>query len=173
MSVLIGLVIAWVLCGALVLLAAQRPNAGRIVFGILFLVCSLGINGTFAVADPAGGLRGIAHPAPIPGYRDAVEGMVRFFAGREVVFFALLMAYELAVGLLYLAGRRATRIGILGGVLFNASIVLVFLLYTTMNLALVAAQLFLLQHDYAPAFPTRLRAHPHLPRRPTHAAAPR
>ena len=173
MSVLVGLIVIWALGGALVLLGVRRPNAGRLAFGILFLVCSLGINGLFAATDPAGGMRGIAHPAPIPGYRDAVEGVVRLFAGREVVFFALLMAYELAVGLLYLPGGRATRIGILGGVLFNAGILLVYPLYTTMNVTLVAAQLLLLRHDYAPAFPARLRARLHPPHRPTHAAAPR
>ena len=43
MSVLTGLIIAWALGGALVLLATRRPNAGRIAFGILFLMCSLGM----------------------------------------------------------------------------------------------------------------------------------
>jgi hypothetical protein len=102
-----------------------------------------------------------------------VTAVVRLFAGREMLFFLLLMAYELAVGLLYLAGGRATKVGILGGTLFNAGILLVYPLYTTMNLALVAAQLLLLRHDYAPAVPARLRARMHLSHQAAHAAAPR
>ena len=146
MSVAIGLVIAWLACGALVVLCARRPNVGRIVFGLLFLACSLLVNGSFALTDPAGGLRGIARPAPLLGYRDAVEGVVRLFAGREALFFALLMAYEFAFGVLYLAKGKATTIGIIGGIVFNTGIVLVYPLYTTMNICLVAAQLFLLRH---------------------------
>jgi hypothetical protein len=84
---------------------------------------------------------------------------VRLFAGREAVFFLLLMAYELALGLLYLTGGRATKIAILGGVLFNAGIILVYPLYTTMNIALVAAQLLLLRHDYRTAPVPWLQAH--------------
>ena len=103
---------------AMIALCLWKPNAGRIVFGIFFLVMALGVNVTLTLTN--------VDSYVIYG-SNASFGLYRWVFGavvaRSPLFWAVvLIVYETSVGLLMLSRGRSVQLGLLGGILFVLAI---------------------------------------------------
>lgn len=98
----------------LLLLALFKPNAGRIVFGVFFLLMAWGVNLPMMLTNPnlypAAGAHSI-----IPLYR---WFFTQVLARNPVPFILLLIAFETAVGLLTLSRGRWVKLGLALGAIF-------------------------------------------------------
>jgi hypothetical protein len=88
-----------------------RPNAGRIFLGFFYLAMALGVNGFFILTAPQGYIDYVSQSF-WPLYREAAVWTVNLLG--PVVFGVLLVAYEVAVGVLLLSKGRGVRLGLLG-----------------------------------------------------------
>lgn len=98
----------------LLLLALFKPQAGRIVFGVFFLLMAWGVNFPMMLYDPS------LYPAAgansfIPLYR---WFFTRVLALNPLPFILLLIAFETAIGLLTLSKGRHVKLGLGLGALF-------------------------------------------------------
>jgi len=98
----------------LAVLSWFRPQAGRVVTGIFFLVMALGVNVPVALIDPTL-FAAAGASALLPVYR--------WFFGEVLVriplpFVIALILFETITGLLILSQGRAVRLGLLGASLF-------------------------------------------------------
>ena len=98
---------------AVVILCFIKPNAGRLFLGFFFLVMAIGVNGSFTFTNPQAYVD-YASGALIPLYRDFAMTIVDL---NPVLFGLLLMAFEIAMGLL-LHKRNSVRIGLIGTIVF-------------------------------------------------------
>ena len=103
---------------ALVILCIAKPNAGRIFLGFFFLAMALGVNGSFTFGNPQAYLD-YAEGALIPLYRDLAVSVV---AISPVAFGIVLMAFEIAAGLLLLHKHRSVKLGLIGMTVFVVGI---------------------------------------------------
>ncbi len=98
----------------LAVLAWFRPQAGRVVVGIFFLVMALGVNVPVALIDPtlfaAAGANALL---PVYGW---FFGEV--LASIPLPFVIALILFETATGLLILSQGKAVRLGLTGASLF-------------------------------------------------------
>jgi hypothetical protein len=126
---------------AVVVLCFAKPNAGRIFLGIFFLVMALGVNGSFtfgqAYIDYASG-------ALIPFYRALTVNVISI---SPFLFGLLLMAFEIAMGLLLLHKHKSVKIGLLGTMLFLAGMAPLDWVQLPW-LGLIAAEAYLFKHDF-------------------------
>jgi hypothetical protein len=99
---------------AVIILCLIRPNAGRIFLGLFYLVMAIGVNGSFTFTNPQAYVE-YASGALIPLYRDIALTVVEL---NPVLFGLLLMAFEIAMGLLLLHKRNSVRIGLIGTIAF-------------------------------------------------------
>lgn len=98
----------------LLLLALFKPQAGRIVFGVFFLLMAWGVNFPMMLYDPSLYPQAGANSL-IPLYRwFFTEVLARY----PVPFILLLIGFETAVGLLTLRQGRWVRLGLGLGALF-------------------------------------------------------
>jgi hypothetical protein len=111
---LIPIIVSAVFAIAVVVLCLIRPNAGRIFLGLFFLVMAIGVNGSFTFTDPQGYVE-YASGALIPLYRDIALTVVGV---NPVLLGLLLMAFEIAMGLLLLHKQKSVRIGLFGTMVF-------------------------------------------------------
>jgi len=103
---------------AVIVLCLAKPSAGRIFLGFFFLAMALGVNGSFTFGNPQAYLD-YAEGALIPLYRDLAVSVV---AISPVAFGLLLMAFEIAMGLLLLHKQKSVKIGLTGTMLFLVGI---------------------------------------------------
>jgi len=108
-----------VVCLAALGLCLWRPELGRVVLGVFFIVMAVGVNVVFVLVAPDGFVK-LGTDAPlIPLYRWVFEHIV---AEAPAVFGLLVAAFEIAVGLLMLKGGRRTSWGPIGGIVFLVAI---------------------------------------------------
>lgn len=98
----------------LLLLALFKPQAGRIVFGVFFLLMAWGVNLPMMITDPSLYPAAGAHSI-IPLYR---WFFTQVLAAHPLPFILLLIAFETAVGLLTLSRGRWVKLGLASGALF-------------------------------------------------------
>jgi hypothetical protein len=103
---------------AVIVFCLAKPNAGRIFLGFFFLAMALGVNGSFTFGNPQAYL-GYADGALIPLYRNLAVSAV---AISPVTFGLLLMAFEIAVGLLLLHKHRSVKLRLIGTAVFLVGI---------------------------------------------------
>ena len=96
------------------MLCLIKPNAGRIFLGLFFIIMAIGVNGSFTFSNPQAYVE-YASGALIPVYRDIALTIVDL---NPVLFGLLLMAFEIAMGLLLLHKRNSVRIGLIGTIVF-------------------------------------------------------
>jgi hypothetical protein len=136
-----------------VLLSFVRPNVGRIFLGIFFLVMALAVNGGFTLTNPQAYVE-YASGALLPAYRELALTVVPL---NPTAFGVLLMAYELAMGLLLLHRGNAVKIGLWGTAIFLLGISpLSYLQFPW--LGLLVAQVYLLTKTFDRSFFDLLQA---------------
>jgi hypothetical protein len=109
--------LAWAFALAMVVLCANRPNLGRIVFGMFFLLMAL-VNLLVTIIDPRLYV-GFADTALIPAYGE----FVRVVFAQDPYFYLLpIIAGQLVIGGMMLAKDPWVHLGILGGMIFVATI---------------------------------------------------
>jgi hypothetical protein len=128
---------------AVVVLCLIKPNAGRIFLGLLFLVMAIGVNGSFTFADRQGYVE-YANGALIPLYRDIALSVVGL---SPVLFGLLLMAFEIAMGLLLLHKQKSVRIGLMGTMIFVIGIAPLSLIQIPW-LGLIIGEAYLLTNEF-------------------------
>jgi hypothetical protein len=111
---LIPLIISSIFVLAVVILCLTKPNAGRIFLGFFFLIMAFGVNGSFTFSNPQAYID-YASGALIPFYRDIALTVVEL---NPVLFGLLLMAFEIAMGLLLLHKNKSVKIGLIGTMIF-------------------------------------------------------
>jgi hypothetical protein len=107
---LIPIIVSSVFVLVVIILCLIKPDAGRIFLGLFFLVMAIGVNGSFTFGDPQAYIE-YASGALIPLYRDIALTIVEL---NPVLFGLLLMAFEIAMGLLILHKLKSVRIGLIG-----------------------------------------------------------
>jgi hypothetical protein len=98
----------------LLVLAIFKPQAGRIIFGVFFLLMAWGVNLPMMLYDPSLYPAAGAH-AFIPLYRWFFTQVLALY---PVPFILLLIAFETAIGLLTLSKGRWVKLGLGLGMLF-------------------------------------------------------
>ena len=115
-------------------------NIARILFGILYLGGAIA-NITLTVVNSPESYHSFADDALIDFYREAWANLV---IPNMTLMIALLIAYELALGVLFLGSRRFLKIALAGGVIFCLGTVPFSLQVLSTNLPLGLIQVFLL-----------------------------
>ena len=112
--------IVWaVVCLGALGLCLWRPELGRVVLGVFFIVMAVGVNVVLVLVAPDAFVK-LGTDAPlIPIYEWVFEHVV---ARAPVVFGLLVAAFEIAVGLLMIKGGRRTTWGLIGGIVFLLAI---------------------------------------------------
>lgn len=110
--------IAWLVLGGIVLAAAFRAGrshralyVGRAALGALFIGAGALVNLVYLLTGADYGT--FADAAHLAFVRDTWHFVV---APRQTVFIALLIIYEIAVGVLILSGGRRTEMGLVGAI---------------------------------------------------------
>jgi hypothetical protein len=98
----------------LLLLALFKPQAGRIVFGIFFLLMAWGVNFSMLLYDPSLYPQAGANSF-IPLYRWFFTEVLALY---PVPFILMLIGFETAVGVLTLSQGRWVKLGLGLGALF-------------------------------------------------------
>ena len=111
---LMPIIVSSVFILAVIILCLTKPNAGRIFLGLFFLVMAIGVNGYFTFTNPQGYVD-YASEALIPFYREIALTVVEL---NPVLFGLLLMAFEIAMGLLLLHKKNSVKIGLIGTMVF-------------------------------------------------------
>lgn len=120
-----------------------KPNTGRIVLGIFFLIMALGVNGSFTFTNPQAYVD-YASGALIPAYRGLALAIVQL---NPTVFGVLLMAYEAAMAILLLGRGNAVKGGLIGTMVFLLGISPLSYLQIPW-LGLIGAEVYLLRKDF-------------------------
>lgn len=115
----------------------------RIVFGIMYLGGALA-NITLTLLNSPQSYNTFADKALIPFYREAWAALA---IPNMTLFISLLIAYEIALGLLFLVRRRFLTIALAGGALFCLGTVPFSLQVLSTNLPLGLIQVFLLWRE--------------------------
>jgi hypothetical protein len=150
---LIPIIISSVFVLGVAILCTLKPNTGRIFLGFFYLVMAIGVNGYFTFGNPQGYVD-YASEALIPMYRSIAVTVVEF---NPVLFGILLMAFEIAMGLLLLYKGFAVKIGLLGTILFLVGIAPLSVLQFPW-LGLIIAQAYLLTKEFKNTFFDTVRA---------------
>jgi hypothetical protein len=146
-AMLVPIIVSSVFVLGVVLLCLVKPNAGRIFLGIFFLVMAIGVNGSFTFTNPQGYID-YASDALIPIYRDIALTVLEL---SPVGFGLLLMAFEIAMGLLLLHKGRSVKIGLVGTMVFLIGIAPLSVLQLPW-LGLLVGQVYLLTKEFEISF---------------------
>jgi hypothetical protein len=112
--------IIWgVFCLALLGLCIWRPNAGRVVIGVFFLIMAVGVNVVFVLVAPDQFV-GLGADSPLLSAYEWV--FVNVVAEAPAVFGLLAAAFEIAVSVLMISGGRRAAWGLAGGIVFLVAI---------------------------------------------------
>jgi hypothetical protein len=144
---LIPIIVSSVFVLAVVILCLTKPNAGRIFLGLFYLVMAIGVNGSFTFTNPQAYIE-YASGALIPLYRDIALTIVEL---NPVLFGLLLMAFEIAMGLLLLHKWNSVRIGLIGTIVFLIGIAPLSFVQIPW-LGLVLGEAYLLTKDFDSTF---------------------
>ncbi len=144
---LIPIIVSSVFVLAVVILCLRKPNVGRILLGLFFLVMAIGVNGSFSFTNPQAYVD-YAGGALIPFYRDIALAVVTL---NPMLFGLLLMAFEITMGLLLLHKRPSVKIGLIGTMAFLIGIAPLSLLQIPW-LGLIIGQAYLLTKDFDVTF---------------------
>ena len=132
---------------AVVVLCLTKPNAGRLFLGFFFLLMALGVNGAFTFGNPQAYVD-YADGALIPLYRQIALQVVSV---NPFIFGLLLMAFEIAMGLLLLHKHKSVKVGLVGTMLFLVGIAPLSVLQLPW-LGLLIGQAYLLSKDFDQTF---------------------
>lgn len=100
-------------------LCLWRPELGRVVLGVFFLVMAVGVNLVFVLVSPEGFVR-LGTDAPlVPLYEWFFRRVV---AVAPAAFGLLAAAFEITVGVLMIRGGRGADAGLIGAIAFLAVI---------------------------------------------------
>jgi hypothetical protein len=144
---LIPMIVSSVFVLAVVVLCLVKPNAGRIFLGFFFLLMAIGVNGSFTFGNPQAYVD-YASEAPIQWYRNIALTVVEV---NPVIFGLLLMAFEIAMGLLLLHKGMSVKIGLVGTMLFLLGIAPLSIIQLPW-LGLSIGQAYLLTKDFDTTF---------------------
>jgi len=128
---------------SVVALCIAKPNAGRIFLGLFFLAMALGVNGTFVLTGPQF-YADYLGDSLIPLYRELT---MRTVALNPLLYSLLLVAFELALGILMLGKLKYVKIGLLGTIIFIVALAPVNTLQFVW-LGLVVGQVYLLTKEF-------------------------
>lgn len=131
----------------MIVISLRKPNAGRIVFGIFFLVMAIGVNGTVTLTNPQLYVD-YGQDALLVLYREICSNII---SSNPVVFGLLLIIYEITIGLLMLSKGRHVKLGLVGSIIFLIAISPVSLIQIPW-LALIIAPAYLLTKDFDTTF---------------------
>ena len=138
---------------AVVILCLTKPNAGRIFLGLFFLVMAIGVNGSFTFSNPQAYVE-YASGALIPVYRNIALTIVEL---NPVIFGLLLMAFEIAMGLLLLHKGKSVKIGLMGTIVFLVGIAPLSVVQIPW-LGLIVGQAYLLTKEFDTTFLEAMRS---------------
>lgn len=138
---------------AIVILCFVRPNAGRIVLGFFYLAMAIGVNGFLILTNPQG-YEAYLGGALLPLYQELTARTVALY---PVLYGLLLMAFEIAMGLLILSKQMYVKIGLLGTIVFLIALTPVSTLQIPW-LGLVVGQIYLLTKEFDRTFLEMLRS---------------
>ena len=147
------LIISAVLSSLVLVLCVLRPNAGRVLLGLFFLVMAMEVNVVLVFVAPEQFVALGTYDAIVPLYRWFSENVV---AVAPPLFGALAAAYEVAIALLMLSRGRYARWGLIGGVAFLTGITPLGV-WTLANPILAVALVCLLTKDQDRSLPQMLR----------------
>lgn len=143
-SKMLGPMISGILLSIIMIaISLRKPNAGRIVFGIFFLVMAIGVNGTITLTNPQLYVD-YGQDALLVLYRELCSNII---ALNPVIFGLLLIIYEITIGLLMLSKGLYVKLGLLGSIFFLIAISPVSLIQIPW-LALAIAPAYLLTKDF-------------------------
>lgn len=129
-----------------------RPNTGRILLGIGFLLMAYGVNGTTIATDATGFVK-LGEASFLPLYRPLFTDVV----GASPIFWGLVViVYETAVGLLILSRGRRTKAGLIMAIIFLVGIT-PFGVETLSSPLLALACQYLLAREFPQSLPDMLR----------------
>lgn len=132
--ILTGILLSLVMIG----ISLKKPNTGRIILGIFFLVMAIGVNGTFTLFNPQSYVD-YSQGALLSIYRELGTNIISL---NPAVFGSLLIVYETAIGLLMLHKGKFVKAGMIGSILFLIAIAPVSLIQITwLGLAITPAYL--------------------------------
>jgi hypothetical protein len=130
------------------LLRAQ-PGAvaqtARLLGGLYFLAMALGVNLFSTLREGASAYTGMADLAMLRPYKWLLRDVIPPVA---MPFTLLLIAFELAVGLLILGTGRAVKLGLLAAIVFQLTIIPGLGAYGLVNLPVAAIQAWLLRKNF-------------------------
>jgi hypothetical protein len=92
--------------------AIWRPDAGRLVLGLFFIIMAVGVNVVFVLASPDG-LLDLDRPAPLLSPWWVFEHVV---AEAPATSSLLVASYGVATGLMMMKGGRWGSLGLTGGI---------------------------------------------------------
>jgi hypothetical protein len=145
--VLIPIIVSSVFVLGVIILCLTKPNAGRIFLGLFFLVMAIGVNGSFTFTNPQAYVE-YASGALIPLYRDLALTIVEL---NPVLFGLLLMAFEIAMGLLLLHKRKSIKVGLIGTMAFLIGVAPLSVIQIPW-LGLIIGQAYLLTQEFDSTF---------------------
>jgi hypothetical protein len=99
-------------------ISLRKPNTGRIILGIFFLVMAVGVNGTITLFNPQSYFE-YSQGALLSIYRELGTNIISL---NPVVFGLLLIGYEITIGLLMLYKGKFVKAGMIGSILFLIAI---------------------------------------------------
>ena len=141
------IIISSVFVLAVIILCLVKPNTGRIFLGLFFLVMAIGVNGSFTFGNP-GAYVEYASGALVPLYRDLAVTIVEI---NPTLFGLMLMAFEIAMGLLLLHKGKSVKIGLIGTMVFLIGIAPLSVVQIPW-LGLIIAQAYLLNKEFDATF---------------------
>ena len=144
---LVPVIVSSVFVIVVTLICLIKPNAGRIVLGIFFLVMAIGVNGSFTFTNPQAYVE-YAEGALIAPYRDLALSIVSV---QPMLFGLLLMVFEIGLGLLILHKKKSVRIGLIGTMVFLIGIAPLSLVQIPW-LGLIIGEVYLLTREFDTSF---------------------
>jgi uncharacterized membrane protein YphA (DoxX/SURF4 family) len=116
--------IIWVLCAAVIIIAALRAQhskratrTGRLAVAVLYLAAGALVNAVFVASGED--YADFANSAYIPFVRDTWRSLV---VPNHDLFISLLILFEAIVGLLVLSGGKRTRVGLAAAIAFHVAL---------------------------------------------------
>jgi hypothetical protein len=106
-------------CLAALVLCLWRPELGRVVLGVFFLIMAIGVNVVFVLVAPDGFVKLGTNAPLVPFYEWIFEHVV---SAAPAVFGLLVAAFEITVGVLMIKGGRPANWGLIGGIVFLVGI---------------------------------------------------
>lgn len=131
----------------MIAISLKKPNVGRIVLGIFFLIMAIGVNGSITLINPQLYVN-YGQDALISLYRELCLNII---ALNPFNFGLLLIIYETTIGLLMLHKGTPVKVGMVGAILFLIAISPVSIIQIPW-LGLAISPAYLLTKDFETTF---------------------